>query len=146
MIIDALLIVRDFAICRGWCRGVPVVVRHVGSAWLASVHVQGSVPVTTLTSETDSRLTILLHKVRIDINLLDSFDYRLLCGCHHLLGSSLVHERLSALKPLHEIRLLRVQRVFLVMEPRYAVVLVSLSLDYVRLLTPQVCAIVDVEI
>ena len=39
MIIDALLIVRDFAICRGWCRCVPVVVRHVSSAWLASVHV-----------------------------------------------------------------------------------------------------------
>ena len=116
----------------------------MGSTWLASVYVQGSVPITTLTSETDSRLTILLHKVRIDINLFDSFDYGLLCRSHHLLGSSLVHERLSALKPLHEIRLLRVQRVFLMMQPRYAVVLVSLSLDHERLLTPQV--IVDVEI
>ena len=145
MIIDALLIVRDFAISRGWCWCIPVVVRHVRSTWLASVYIQGSVPVTTLTPQTDSRLTILLHKVRIDINLFDSFDYRLLGSSDHLLGSSLIHKRLPSLKPLHEIRFL-MHRIFLLMEARYAVVLVALSLDHEWLLAAKVSPVVKVKI
>ena len=48
MVISALLIIGDFAVVRRRGGSVSVIVGHVSWTWLTSVHVQGSVPVSTL--------------------------------------------------------------------------------------------------
>ena len=133
MIIRSLLIIRDLSIGRRGCWSIPIIIWSTRMSHV-SVHIQRSVAVSPL----DPWLAVLLHQVRVDVNLFDSFDYRLLSCSHHLLRSALVHEWLASLKPFHKVWFL-VHRVLLVMQPWNSIVLAAgVSLYHERLLAPQV--------
>ena len=144
MVISALLIIGDFAIRRR-CGSVSVIVRHVRWSWLASVHVQGSVAVSTL-HETSSWLAVLLHQIWVNVHFLNSFHDWLLSSGYHLLRSSLVHKRLSTLKPFHKVGFL-MNRVFLVMKAWYTIVLIWIFCLYDKwLLATKVGSRVGIEV